>query len=106
VASSISVLPNIEYDKKYKEPQSLKADKNFSVPIKVTGIPTPKVTWSLNDKPLESSKKITLEAKENLYYALNVKSLTRQDAGVYTVSAENVVGRKHAEFELKVLGEC
>ncbi|XP_064646233.1 titin-like [Lineus longissimus] len=99
----VHMHPNIEFDKKYKEPQSLKAEKTFTVPVKVTGIPTPKVTWSLNDKPLEPSKRVTLESKENLYYTISVKQLTRQDAGIYTVSAENVVGRKHAEFELKVL---
>jgi titin len=99
------VHPNIEYDKKFAEPQSIKATKMFNIPVKIIGIPRPKVTWSVNEKPVEPSDRLTLEAKDT-HYGITLKNLTRKDAGVYTVSAENVVGRKHAEFELKVLGEC
>jgi hypothetical protein len=98
------VHPAIEHDKKYKAPQSLKAGKTFTIPVKVTGVPEPTVTWSHNNKPLTSSKKVTLDAR-GVDHTINIKELKREDAGVYTVSAENVVGRKHAEFELKVLGE-
>jgi titin len=98
------VHPNIEYDKKYKERIELVAGKTFSIPVKITGVPTPKVTWSTNEKLLELSSRINLDFRD-MDHAMHIKNVTRQDAGIYTVSAENVVGRKHAEFELKVKGE-
>jgi titin len=96
------VHPNIEHDKKYKEPISLKAGKTYTLPVTITGIPTPKVAWTVNDKPLQAGKNVTIEAKDT-HHTITVKSLTRQDGGSYSVSAENIVGKKYAEFELKVL---
>jgi titin len=98
----LSERPEIEYEKKFAKPQALKASTIFNIPVKVAGIPTPKVTWTLNGKPVEQSKKLNIDVRaEN--FVLTVKNLAKQDAGVYTVSAENLVGKKHAEFELTVM---
>jgi titin len=97
-------MPTIEYEKKYSEILSLKAGSSLNLPVTVTGVPTPKVTWSLNDKTVAASMKTKLESRD-MHYSLTTRDVSREDGGIYTVTAENVVGRKHATFEVKIKGE-
>ena len=101
ITHSIAVRPNIDYDKKYKSTVSLKAGSSLSIPVTVTGLPTPKVAWSFNNKGLEQSDTLKLVTKDS-ESSVTIKPCSRKDTGMYQVSAENSVGTANAEFEVIV----
>ncbi|XP_074642623.1 twitchin-like [Tubulanus polymorphus] len=95
---SINTHPLIEYDDKYKSTQTLKAGTSLSVIVKITGIPKPVVTWTLGDIIVNSDRVVS---KDN-FSTLSLKAVSRQDAGKYVVTAENIVGTAMAEFDVVV----
>ena len=98
---SFLVRPAIECDKKYLEPQSLRAGTTLSIPVKVTGKPQPTVTWSLNDKSLAPGGNVTI-VTEGESSMITVKPCNRTESGIYLVSAQNIVGTANKEFEVIV----
>ncbi|XP_055385446.1 twitchin isoform X34 [Condylostylus longicornis] len=80
----------------------IKAGQNFVFDCKVSGEPAPTTKWILNKKEV-TSKGNTKVTHVDYNTKLSVRSATREDAGVYTVTAENVNGEDKAEVKVIVL---
>ena len=100
---NLTVAPTLEYSEKLKEPQVLKASSFLSIIVNIHGIPTPKVSWTLNGKPVTSSSHVKIEQKHNSS-VLTIQSLNKEDAGKLVVTAENVVGKSTATFDITING--
>ena len=96
--------PTIDYDAKFKSAQKLKAGASLIIPVKVGGIPAPKVEWSLKDEPLAPSATTIIETTEG-QSTLTLKSLTGRSTGKVKVTSTNSVGKASAEFEIAVQGD-
>lgn len=57
----------------------------------------------LDNEPLQKSDRISIETTDE-YSKLTLKNALLDDSGVYTICAENVVGRAEADFDVKVKG--
>lgn len=95
--------PTIDYEAKFKSAQQLKAGASLIIPVKVGGIPAPKVEWSLKDEPLAASSTTVIETTDG-QSILTLKSLTGRSTGKVKVTATNSVGKAAAEFEVAVKG--
>lgn len=76
----------------------------LKIPVRVGGIPYPHVTWLKENKSLKTAGKITLDFQEEST-TLTVKKISKEDDGLYTLSAENEVGEATAKFDVEVLGK-
>jgi len=99
----VTASPTIDYDAKFKSTQQLKAGASIIIPVKVGGIPAPKVEWSLKDETLAPSPSVVIETTEG-QSTLTLKSLTGRSTGKVKVTATNAVGKASAEFDLAVKG--
>ena len=95
--------PTIDYEAKFKSAQQLKAGGSLVIPVKIGGMPTPKVEWTLKDEPLTPSPTVVVETTEG-QSTLTLKSLTGRSTGKVKVTATNAVGKASAEFEIVVKG--
>jgi len=94
------VAPKIEYDKK---PVSLNAGAVLTLPVTVSGVPAPKVTWYLGDNELKTGNGTTIETKDTAS-KLTIKNTSAANAGSYRVKAENAAGSAEAEFKVSMKG--
>jgi len=99
-----AAAPKIEYDAKYKQPVTLSAGGTLMLPVTVTGVPTPKVSWFFGDKELKPGNGTSIETKDNAS-KLTVKNTTGANAGGYRVKAENAAGSDQAEFKVSMKGK-
>jgi len=99
----LPVAPKIEYDAQYKKPVALNAGAVLTLPVTVSGVPTPKVLWYFGDKELKTGNGTTIETKEKTS-KLTIKNTTGANAGVYRVKAENAAGSDEAEFKVTMKG--
>lgn len=82
----------------------IKAGQSFNFDVKVAGEPPPTITWSLKDKPVQTSERVRVQT-EDYNTKLNVRQATRADSGLYSIKAENRNGTDIADVEVIVLGE-
>jgi len=101
--SVISVAPKIDYDAKYKQPVALNAGATLTLPVTMSGVPTPKVTWYFGDKELKAGNGMTIETKDNSS-KLTIKNTSAANAGAYRVKAENAAGSDEASFNVTMKG--
>ena len=99
----ISVPPKIEYDAKYKQPVALNAGATLTLPVTVSGVPTPKVAWYFGEKELKPGNGTAIETKEKAS-TLTVKNTSGANAGEYRVKAENSAGSDEAVFKVSMKG--
>ncbi|XP_052503745.1 LOW QUALITY PROTEIN: hemicentin-2 [Budorcas taxicolor] len=70
------------------------------LPCTATGNPEPKVTWEKDGQPVSGAEgKFTIQPSGELL----VKNSESQDAGTYTCTAENAVGRARRRVHLTIL---
>jgi hypothetical protein len=70
----------------------------------VTGIPKPKVSWLVEDTPIEEGPKYSLGYQDNVA-TLKVKDVSMDDSPIFvTCKAENVAGEARTSAELAVEG--
>ncbi|GFS00827.1 titin [Elysia marginata] len=98
---AIHTLPTLEYDNRLKSAQTLKAGSTITLKVNVAGIPTPTVSWLVDGQPLDKTDRVSIETSKD-FSTLTIKNATINDSGVYTISAENVVGKAAADFEVNV----
>lgn len=96
--------PKLDYDNRLKGVQNIKAGTTLSLPVNTSGIPNPTITWLLDEEPIEKSARISVETVEGKT-TLTIKNTTLDDTGLYTVEAENTVGKAVAEFDVNVKGK-
>lgn len=58
----------------------------------------------LNNEKLEPCHYINIETTDK-YSKVTVKNVEQKDSGAYTITAENVVGKAQADFEIIVKGK-
>ena len=99
----ISVPPKIEYDAKYKQPVALNAGATLTLPVTVSGVPTPNVAWYFGEKELKPGNGTAIETKEKAF-TLTIKNTSGANAGEYRVKAENSAGSDEAVFKVSMKG--
>ncbi|CAH1969101.1 unnamed protein product [Acanthoscelides obtectus] len=80
----------------------IRAGQNFAFDVKVTGEPMPTTKWLLKSKEIKSGANVKVQHGE-YNTKISVRNATREDAGTYTVTAENDNGKDIAEVEIIVL---
>jgi hypothetical protein len=101
--SCIAAPPVIQYDEQYKATQVVKAGGTLTLPITVSGYPTPKTAWFFGDKQLKTGNGTTVETSDNAT-RLIVKNVTAAQIGNYRVTAENSAGSDEAQFTTALKG--
>ncbi|ELT96018.1 hypothetical protein CAPTEDRAFT_139703, partial [Capitella teleta] len=89
--------PEITYDDKLKKAQNVKSGSTTVLEVNVKGLPQPKVYWYIGEDMLDASSNASIETKDD-FSSLTMKDIQSQNSGVYSVVAENSVGKATAEF--------
>lgn len=96
--------PTIDFDQRYSGPQFVRAGATLTLPISYQAYPKPTVEWLYNDVPLTHSTKVNIETI-NGNSTLYVKSMTKDDEGMYCVKVTNKAGTSLARFDVSVKGK-
>ena len=96
--------PSLEYDNRLKGAQTVKAGSTITLRVNVAGIPAPTVHWLVDGQPLDKTDRVSIETNKD-FSTMTIKNATVKDTGVYSINAENSVGKAAADFEVNVKGE-
>ena len=91
-------------EEKYKEAVVQKAGSSAVFEIPFSAHPSPAVTWTYKNKPLTSSKRISFETIGGMT-ALTLSKLEKGDAGIYTVTIQNNLGKVSSDIEVIIIGK-
>ncbi|XP_064418128.1 palladin isoform X2 [Latimeria chalumnae] len=69
---------------------------------KVSGLPTPDLSWQLNGRPIQPDNSHKMLVRENGVHSLIIEPVTARDAGIYTCVATNRAGQNTFSLELIV----
>ncbi|KAM4809805.1 palladin [Rhinophrynus dorsalis] len=69
---------------------------------KVSGLPTPDLSWQLNGRPVRPDNSHKMLVRENGIHSLVIEPVTARDAGMYTCVASNRAGQNSFSLELIV----
>ncbi|XP_014734013.1 PREDICTED: palladin isoform X1 [Sturnus vulgaris] len=69
---------------------------------KVSGLPTPDLSWQLNGRPIRPDSSHKMLVRENGVHSLIIEPVTGRDAGIYTCIASNRAGENSFSLELTV----
>ncbi|XP_053113713.1 palladin isoform X4 [Hemicordylus capensis] len=69
---------------------------------KVSGLPTPDISWQLNGRLIRSDSSHKMLVRENGVHSLIIEPVTARDAGIYTCVATNRAGQNTFSLELIV----
>ncbi|XP_036619132.1 palladin isoform X4 [Trichosurus vulpecula] len=69
---------------------------------KVSGLPTPDLSWQLDGKPIRPDNAHKMLVRENGVHSLIIEPVTSRDAGIYTCVATNRAGQNSFSLELIV----
>ncbi|XP_066429645.1 palladin isoform X1 [Eleutherodactylus coqui] len=69
---------------------------------KVSGLPTPDLSWQLNGRPVRPDNSHKMLVRENGVHSLIIEPVTSRDAGIYTCVASNRAGQNSFSLELIV----
>uniref|UniRef100_A0A8B9VFW7 Myopalladin n=1 Tax=Anas zonorhyncha TaxID=75864 RepID=A0A8B9VFW7_9AVES len=72
---------------------------------KVSGLPTPDLTWLLNGKPVLPDSTHKMLVRETGVHSLLIDPLSQNDAGTYTCLATNRAGQNSFTLELTVVAK-
>ena len=100
----VTAAPTLEFDNKFRDLISLHVGATLKIPVKVSGIPTPRITWAREEGQMRSGGRITISVQEDST-TLTVKKVTKEEDGLITLTADNQVGEAKAKFDVEVLGE-
>uniref|UniRef100_A0A7N8Y6E0 Uncharacterized protein n=1 Tax=Mastacembelus armatus TaxID=205130 RepID=A0A7N8Y6E0_9TELE len=70
--------------------------------LKVSGIPTPTLTWEKDGHPLQFGPKIVVIQENIDHHVLHIRETLLEDSGVYKVTASNSAGSASCQATLKV----
>ncbi|XP_068043176.1 palladin isoform X3 [Anomalospiza imberbis] len=70
--------------------------------LKVSGLPTPDLSWQLNGRPIRPDSSHKMLVRENGVHSLIIEPVTSRDAGIYTCIASNRAGENSFSLELTV----
>uniref|UniRef100_A0A8C8S5N5 Palladin n=1 Tax=Pelusios castaneus TaxID=367368 RepID=A0A8C8S5N5_9SAUR len=69
---------------------------------KVSGLPTPDLSWQLNGRPIRPDSSHKMLVRENGVHSLIIEPVTARDSGIYTCVATNRAGQNTFSLELIV----
>ncbi|XP_074849149.1 palladin isoform X2 [Carettochelys insculpta] len=69
---------------------------------KVSGLPTPDLSWQLNGRPIRPDSSHKMLVRENGVHSLIIEPVTSRDSGIYTCIATNRAGQNTFSLELIV----
>lgn len=98
----VEIPPQIKLDKKYDDQIVLKAGQMTIFEVPFCGWPTPTITWTLNDAPLVTDKRIHEQTISGLS-CIHVKNSKRTDTGIYSVEIINDLATVSAKIDLLVI---
>ena len=78
---------------------TVKEKQNVTLPCKATGFPPPVITWYKDGYVIEEDRK---QFKKR---HLEIKNILYEDHGVYTCTAENLLGRVQLSVNVTVKGK-
>lgn len=78
--------------------------RSLHINIPFFGSPTPTAVWKYNDVPIKESPRVRVDTLGN-ETSLNVRQMTTEDAGVYSLILENETGKLEAHMNVKILGK-
>lgn len=96
--------PALFLDKKFEETVTLKRGQSTAFEIPFKGSPQPTVTWNYNGGDLPDKKRMEVDTIVNMT-TVRLGKVIRTDAGEYTLTLENPVGKTSLTITLNVLGE-
>ena len=96
-------MPALEYDNRLKSTQVAKAGSTVVLKVNVSGIPQPNVTWKLDGQEVARNDRVSVDTSKD-YSTLTIKNAANMDTGLYTITAENVVGQAVADFQVEIKG--
>ena len=82
----------------------IKAGQNFAFDVNISGEPAPDKKWKLKNKEIKTGGP-TLIKYHDYNTKLKVNGATRNENGMYTITAENCNGKDSADVEVIVLGK-
>ena len=85
--------------------QTVIAGEDIFLPVKFESCSPPSITWTLDDKELSASDRISLVEREG-YTEVNIEQAQKSDAGTYKVILSNRAGEAHISFIVDVHGNC
>ena len=80
---------------------SAQVGKKVRLRCKVTGSPSPTISWLKDDKALQVTGRIIRRDLKN-FSTIRIKDVRLDDQGNYTCIAENALGKINATLELNV----
>jgi hemicentin len=81
---------------------SVPLNKPAKIECEVAGVPSPTVTWFINDEPLVFNDRVKIESKLNSLYWLSIKNAMKEDTAKYTVKLENEHGKAEESFNFSI----
>lgn len=78
---------------------TVKSGSSFLTECAVSGSPVPDIVWLYNNKPISTDKVKIAET----YTTLSLPRITPEEAGKYTVRAENKAGKDELVFSISVI---
>jgi len=87
-----------------KPPETVQAEegKLVRLNVKVTGLPLPEISFSINGMPVRSDATHRILVRENNVHSLLFERVSMMDEGTYTIVAKNRAGTNMARVNLKV----
>ena len=79
-----------------------KAGESFNFDVNISGEPPPDKKWLINNKEIESSERVKVVFGD-YNTKIFIRSATRKENGVLTLTAENVNGRDSVDIDVVVL---
>jgi len=87
-----------------KPPENVQAEegKLVRLDVKVTGLPLPEISFSINGMPVRSDATHRILVRENNVHSLLFEKISMMDEGVYAITAKNRAGVNTARVNLRV----
>jgi len=93
--------PSAVFDSKLSNLR-LKLSSEYLIEAEIRGYPIPQVTWTKEEKIIESTKQTIIKTVERKT-TLNVKTIKFEDSGTYGLKVSNEAGENNYNFVLNIL---
>ncbi|XP_046998678.1 muscle M-line assembly protein unc-89 isoform X3 [Schistocerca americana] len=80
-----------------------RAGQKIKLECEVTGLPSPQISWSHNNKPVKETRDLKVQY-ENNKATLVITEAFPKDAGIYVVTAKNIAGEASSSCNVSVKG--
>ena len=98
VCFSLSLSADLTIEFEEMDPFTVMSEETLEVPITIVGFPPPNVTWSLNGVTIANNTRQIVSSA-----GITTSPVKPDDAGTYTVIAENGFSSATVTFELIVI---